>query len=696
MMNSVVDQFSSNVAQVQLRPPTIPFVSCVSGTWISEHEATDPAYWARHLRAPVQFSRGMQELLSGSPAVLLEVGPGNVLSTIVKQQISMQNGRSTDIQKTTRVVSSFGDASSGDSSFLDLLSAAGSLWSAGLQLKWEALHSGERRQRIPLPTYPFERKRFWLELSAAPTQAPTQIRHTPPTETEFSDTSLEETHNVTQHQQGPTLEEQPVVSRAALISSMVSDIFADLSGVQMQPSDVSSTFLEMGFDSLFLTQIAQALHGKFGLKVTFRQLLGDQSSLKSLTEFIDSQLSAEALTALDTPAHREKIKGEPDTSSPTAKSVAQPQPPSNYESSASETAVERLMREQMQVMSQLFANQLEALRGISAEQSGAKTQNELPHPAAALAKSADSSSSPARPSSPSNSLAVAAKESTEFKPFGPYKPPQTPKGTSSQLTEAQQKHIQALIERCTERTAKSKSMTQQYRSKLADPRVVSGFRTQWKEMVYPIFTVRSKGSRLWDVDGNEYIDILNGFGPIMLGHRPDFVERAMEQQLHEGFEIGPQTPLAGEVAEMFCDMTGNERMAFCNTGSEAVLAALRVSRTVTGRNKVVMFAGDYHGMFDEVLVKGFKNKAGEPQSAPIAPGIPRQSVSNMIVLDYGTEESLEWIRQNARDLAAVLVEPVQSRHPDTRPVEFLREVRRITEASETALIFDEVVTGFRV
>ena len=213
---------------------------------------------------------------------------------------------------------------------------------------------------------------------------------------------------------------------------------------------------------------------------------------------------------------------------------------------------------------------------------------------------------------------------------------------------------------------------------------------------YPIVTDRSKGSRIWDVDGNEYIDLVNGFGPIMLGHRPDFVEKAIEKQLREGFETGPQTPLAGEVARMFCEMTGNERMAFCNTGSEAVLAALRVARTVTGRNKVVMFAGDYHGLFDEVLVKGFKDKAGEPQSVPIAPGIPRQSVSNMVVLDYGTQHSLDWIRQNARDLAAVLVEPVQSRHPDLRPVEFLREVRKITEESETALVFDEVVTGLRV
>ena len=102
-------------------------------------------------------------------------------------------------------------------------------------------------------------------------------------------------------------------------------------------------------------------------------------------------------------------------------------------------------------------------------------------------------------------------------------------------------------------------------------------------------------------------------GRILLGHRPDFLEKAIEQQLHEGFEIGPQTPLAGEVAKMFCEMTGNERMTFCNTGSEAVTAAMRVARTATGRSKVVAFSGSYHGMFDEVLAKGFRTKNGEPQ-----------------------------------------------------------------------------------
>src|SRR5208282_6680179 len=213
------------------------------------------------------------------------------------------------------------------------------------------------------------------------------------------------------------------------------------------------------------------------------------------------------------------------------------------------------------------AKQLEAIRSAAPGASASP-----PKPVAAGAPT----SVPPAPAAAPAARTASGKE--EFKPFGPYKPPQ--KGSSGELTERQEKHLRALIDRYSKRTPGSKRMTQEYRQPLADPRVVSGFRPQWKEIVYPIITVRSKGSRLWDVDGNEYIDIMNGFGPIMLGHRPDFVEKAIEKQLHEGFEIGPQTPLAGEVAKMLCDMTGNERMTFCNTGSEAVTAALRVARTV--------------------------------------------------------------------------------------------------------------------
>ena len=181
----------------------------------------------------------------------------------------------------------------------------------------------------------------------------------------------------------------------------------------------------------------------------------------------------------------------------------------------------------------------------------------------------------------------------------------------------------------------------------------------------------------------------------MFGHAPDFVTEAVREQLDHGYETGPQSPLAGKVADLICEMTGMERVTFCNTGSEAVTAALRVARTITARSKVVLFTGAYHGMFDEVVVKGVNGPNG-PRSLPVAPGIPREKVANVIVLDYGTPEALRYIEDHASELAAVLVEPVQSRHPALQPIEFLRQVRRITQQSGTALIFDEVVTGFRV
>jgi acyl carrier protein len=379
--------------------------------------------------------------------------------------------------------------------------------------------------------------------------------------------------------------------RVARISATLIDIFEDLSGAKISSADSSVSFLEMGFDSLFLTQVTQALQSKFGLKITFRQLLGEQSTFKTLSEYIHAALPPDALAEKETPA---KIVERIPEGVEHSVSVHAGNPVTSV--GTSDSPVERLMREQLDAMNQLFASQLQALRAAQRE------RVHSPFTPSANLPGAPVLTPPSKSSMPPSAIV----EQKEFKPFGPYKPPQKSAG---ELTAQQQKYLQAFISRYTKRTSKSKSMTQQHRFPLADPRVVSGFRLPWKEIVYPIHTVRSKGSRLWDIDGNEYIDVLNGFGPIMLGHRPGFIAQAIQRQLHEGFEIGPQTPLAGEIAQMFCEMTGNERMTFCNTGSEAVIAALRVARTVTGRSKVVLFSGAYHGMFDEVLVKGLKGAA---------------------------------------------------------------------------------------
>jgi glutamate-1-semialdehyde aminotransferase len=276
--------------------------------------------------------------------------------------------------------------------------------------------------------------------------------------------------------------------------------------------------------------------------------------------------------------------------------------------------------------------------------------------------------------------------------FGPYRPPA--KGAMGGLTPAQEQSLRSFIEKYVQRTAGSKAFTATNRGHLADPRSVAGFRQVWKEMIYPIVVNRSSGSRLWDIDGNEYIDLTNGFGTILFGHNPEFVREALKTQLDQGIETGPQTPLAGEVARLICEMTGMERAAFCSTGSEAVTAAIRVARTVSGRDKIALFAGAYHGIFDEVLVRSTV-AGGVRRSMPIAPGIPTNMVDHVVVLEYGSPESLQTIQAMGRELAAVLVEPVQSRRPDFQPREFLQELRALTTETETALIFDEVVTGFR-
>ncbi len=691
MMDPIAQPFTRVCAGIKLSPPRIPYVSGVTGAWITSEQATDPSYWARHFREPVQFSAGAKLLRANPNAVLLEVGPGNVLTTLARQH----SGFSTE----QVLVSSLADGFSGTNDSAALMCALGALWMAGAQPKWEALYLGVQRRRVSLPTYPFERKRYWIELPQETQGVKTEPSQTQPTSSATPETIPQECNQVNATTQ---VQDPSGTSRVAQIRKSLADIFEELSGTDISSVDGATTFLEMGFDSLFLTQVTQALQTKFKLKITFRQLLADQSSLNSLSEYVDKNAAADVFPepatateaqapSLPAPANSTTALSATETAAVAAMASAREVTSGAPLAPASDTAIERIMRDQMQAMNALFAKQIETLRGTAGQQQApnmramaSATKLADPRPAAPVAAAA---------SIVAASTAAADKETKELKGYTPFKPLQ--RGSSSELTPKQREYIASLVEGYTRRTAESKKKTQEYRQVLADPRVVSGFRSEWKEMVYPIIAVRSKGSHLWDVDGNEYVDLLNGFGPIMLGHRPDFVEKAIEKQLHEGFEIGPQTLLAGEVAKTICEFTGSERATFCNTGSEAVVAAMRVARTVTGRNKVVFFAGDYHGMFDEVLVKGIR-KGGVPHAIPAAPGIPREKAANVVMLEYGTVESLEWIRTNANELAAVMVEPVQSRHPALQPVEFLRELRAITERSDTCLIFDEVVTGFRV
>jgi iturin family lipopeptide synthetase A len=260
--------------------------------------------------------------------------------------------------------------------------------------------------------------------------------------------------------------------------------------------------------------------------------------------------------------------------------------------------------------------------------------------------------------------------------------------------ERQRAHVEDLVHRYVARTRTSKEIAQRYRGVLADSRAVVGFRTATKEMAYPIAGRRAHGPHLEDLDGNRYVDITMGFGVLLFGHEPFFVTEAVREHLSRGIRLGPRSVETGEAAVLLSELTGLPRVAFATSGTEANSAAIRLARAATGRRRIVTFHGSYHGHADNVLGRSVGTGAGR-QTVPVSTGIPDSAVSDLVVLDYGTPESLAAIEAMGRDLAAVVVEPVQSRHPALQPAGFVRSLREVTSRHGVVLMFDEMLTGFR-
>jgi amino acid adenylation domain-containing protein len=624
MMEPAAAKLAALCRTMPLSAPCIPFVSSVTGTWITATEATSPDYWARHARAPVMFADALATVVANAQSLLLEVGPGRTLATFARQSAT---GISPEHIVTT--LPEFGDRADDAESFM---SAQARLWRLGRNIQLPRV-TGARR--VPLPGYAFEPTRHWMELTDVPLAA------TPMPAVLQQPFSIPDT----------------MTNHTSAITRDVVQILEELTGAPIEGDAIDRTFLELGFDSLLLGQVAQRIQKSMGVKIGFRQLLADLPTVAQLVAHL-APLVPKKVQATATVAPIAAV-----TASNT-----------NMTAPQGTGALDALIREQLASVERIIAQQLQALGG------------------AQTSASAPALSTPKQSATP----VVSADDAIGGERFRMFE--QKPRAASgaARLTAAQQNLINSLISRSDVKFKSSKADTQAHRRTQADPRSASGFRAEWKELVYPLVVTRSHGSQLIDADTNSFVDLVNGFGQTMFGHAPAFVTDALKAQLDLGFAIGPQTPLAGALATELADHLGHQRVAFCNTGSEAVMAAMRIARAVTGRSKIAFFGGDYHGQFDEVLAKGLSKRSAQPGAQPAAAGIPRESVSNMVVLAYDAPESLAWIRANADDLAAVLVEPVQSRHPALFPQAFLRNLRTLTKETGVALIFDEVVTGFRV
>lgn len=213
----------------------------------------------------------------------------------------------------------------------------------------------------------------------------------------------------------------------------------------------------------------------------------------------------------------------------------------------------------------------------------------------------------------------------------------------------------------------------------------------------PFFVERAKGSKIWDVDGNEYIDYVGSWGPAILGHAPDVVVDAVRETAARGVSFGIPNPLEVELASLICDwMPSIDKVRMVNSGTEATMSCLRLARGFTGRDKIVKFDGCYHGHADSLLVKSGSGALthGQPDSA----GVPQAFVDLTISLPFNNVDLVrKTFQENKDQIAAVILEPIPANVGLYFPKDgFLSSLREECTRHSALLIFDEVMTGFRV
>ena len=211
----------------------------------------------------------------------------------------------------------------------------------------------------------------------------------------------------------------------------------------------------------------------------------------------------------------------------------------------------------------------------------------------------------------------------------------------------------------------------------------------------PLFVKKAKGAKIIDVDGNEYVDLVVSYGPMILGHRHKKVEKAAKKALKNGYSFGASTEAEIKLAKIVCDAFPEmDKVRFVNSGTEAVLSGIRLARAYTGKDKIIKFSGCYHGHQDALLVAAGSGLA--TLSLPGSKGVPEGAVKNTLIAEYNNLESVKAHFEKYDDIAGVIIEPIGGNMGVVIPQNnFLEELKAYLESKGALLIADEVMTGFR-
>ncbi|WP_054948749.1 hybrid non-ribosomal peptide synthetase/type I polyketide synthase [Numidum massiliense] len=652
LMRDDARRLQEQLAGLTFHPPSHRFISTVTGRFVPEGKVLDDVYWADHLVKPVQFVDALQTAVAFGGRVFLEIGATATLSGLAAQNYN---------EDTLQFLPSL---RKGRSVWQQLHNSLGQLWEAGFSIRWEGLHHNRAPRIERLPHTPYDRKTVWFAKRHASDLNVREVATAKESTLVMPSDSLNAAapylaNGVNNANSGSDVNGCSD-AKAASMGEALKEMVGKVTGVPRADITDRVNLFSLGLDSLMMVQLRRFILDEYGVDIPTNTFYIELHTVESMVHYIvqnrpatedDHGETNDCQFVTQTPQHA----GEPHSEAIDEASAAPVGTQLSIPSSGAEASgIEDIIRRQLVVMEE----QLRLIKGGDSEP----------------VRVAESAPSRQAKSSPKSSGRV-----------DDYKLENAP------LNNRQKALVERLVASWTSRTKQSKAYAAKYREGLSDWIANLNFDFNIKELVYPVVAARSKGSKFWDIDGNEYVDTAMGYGVSFFGHTPDFVAEAIREQLEKGIELGPQSALVGEVTELVRELTKVERVAFCNSGTEAVMVALRIARAITGRDKVVRFTNSYHGTFDGVLA----DSSGD-NSQPMAKGTPQTMVDDTIVQSYGSTESLELVKQMGSELAAVLVEPVQSRNPGLQPGEYLKQLRALCSEHGIALIFDEMITGFRI
>ncbi|WP_313918242.1 non-ribosomal peptide synthetase/type I polyketide synthase [Tahibacter sp.] len=630
LMRPMLAGFRAVCQAIQAGSPRLPFYSTLTGAKLAAGQALTADYWIEQITAPVRFADALAALRADGFERFLEIGTSDVLTGFAHA-----GGAALTTASLTR----------GVDERVQIAWASAALWCDGAEVDWAATMPAPRHI-IAAPHYPFQRKPYWLEVAplrpagwSSPDQSPS----------------------------GAAPAEIIAMNTAGIVDHLIETL---ASITRLEPAEISPVqhLTDMGLDSLMLLKLGQAVERDYGVELKMSQLFKELGTLAEIQIYLEANAKRCPDAPTPLPAAASSVPIAPHAAPPAASAPLATAP-------AAITGDSTLFQQQLQAMAALAAQNLAGLNELSRLQLAAAGQAPVALPVPATRAAEVSLPKAEQPKAP---VSVPITQIRGINLAG------------VKLSTEQQAYVDRLVCVHVARTGGSKVRTRDSRAVLADWKHTLSFWGQLKEAKYPIVSAGSDGPFVTDVDGNRYIDIAMGMGVHFFGHKPAFIHDALKTQMDRGIELGTQSPHAATAAQLIAELTGTERVAFSNTGSEVVMVALRLARAATGRKTIVLFKNSYHGIFDGVLATEI-----DGERVPIGLGTPEGMIEDLVVLPYDSSASLDYIRAHGDSLAGVLVEPVQSRDPDLQPQGFLKALRRLTRSSGTALIFDEMINGFR-